>query len=588
MVVLLLALGLRLAHVAELRADVLFEHPPLDEDRYVEEARRLAAGRPWEPRPFWQPPGILFALGAVFSAFGDKSLLSAHVVQALVSTLACGLVFLVARRLFDVRVGLVSAAIVALHGGLVFTAGELLPATWAGVFDLVALLLLLDAKESRKHAVGAGLALGISAVFTPVILPFAVLAGMWLAREKSPHAGAFALAVALPILPITWRNYQYSGDLVLVSTNGGLNFFIGNNARYFETWNVRPGIHWSELADAPRAFGITKPVESSAWFTGQALAFVRAHPLDALALYLRKLLLFFHAAEIPRDSDVYLARKGVLRVLLAPRPLWLPGSALMAFAAVGLVSTARDAKTSRLPMAFLFTLAASVALFFVSGRYRVPVVPVLALYAAVGVFAVMKAQGRARLLLIGVAVGAGLLSIVPAREATTKCAAEPELFRGLALRKMGDAAGARAAFERGTTADPNDARPFFELGVQHDLAKNHAEAARAWERAGACDPTDLRARRMAATAWVRAGDRGAAIAAYRANIASQPLKTVFDRMQIAALHAEAGAGEEMLAEVRGAIEVDARFVKTTAHAFADSYRSKLDPAIWTRFDQLTR
>lgn len=93
---------------------------------------------------------------------------------------------------------------------IIFTGGELLPATWACAFDLLALLLLLDAEGSLQHAAGAGVALGISAVFTPVILPFAIAAGVLLLARRAPRSAlALAVGVALPIVPVTLRNLEY-------------------------------------------------------------------------------------------------------------------------------------------------------------------------------------------------------------------------------------------------------------------------------------------------------------------------------------------------------------------------------------------
>jgi hypothetical protein len=62
-VILVIALGLRLGHVLSQRGDVLFDHPALDEDEYVRSARALATGH-GEDRPYWQPPGLVYAMAA--------------------------------------------------------------------------------------------------------------------------------------------------------------------------------------------------------------------------------------------------------------------------------------------------------------------------------------------------------------------------------------------------------------------------------------------------------------------------------------------------------------------------------------------
>ena len=177
------ALGLRLWLLIDKHADVLFDHPVLDEQRYVDAARAMAHGLPAEQRPFWQPPGIEYALAALFKLAGP-GLLVPRLLQAVLSTASCLLLFAIGRRLFSIRIGLAAAAILAVHGVVVFETYELLPPTWMLFFDLVALHLLLIARERRTWpwALATGLALGVSAVFSPTILPFALVAAALVRR----------------------------------------------------------------------------------------------------------------------------------------------------------------------------------------------------------------------------------------------------------------------------------------------------------------------------------------------------------------------------------------------------------------------
>ena len=212
--ILAVALGLRLGHVLSQRGDVLFEHPSLDEGRYVDTARALVAGHV-EDRPYWQPPGLVYTLAATFEVAGP-GLLAPRLVQVAVSVASCALLFLIGRRLFDERVGLGAAAIAAVHGVLVFGCGELLPVTWIVASDLLALWLVLRAAQRRRGvaAAAAGLAFGVAAVFSPPIAPFAIVAGVLVRRP--PAIAALAGGVLLPIAPKTARNYRHWGELVVI------------------------------------------------------------------------------------------------------------------------------------------------------------------------------------------------------------------------------------------------------------------------------------------------------------------------------------------------------------------------------------
>ncbi|AUX44441.1 uncharacterized protein SOCE26_059050 [Sorangium cellulosum] len=594
--VLAVALLVRLVYLHELRGDVLFDNPPLDEERYATAARRLLGGSPFDHRPFWQPPGILFVLAATFRVAGD-GLYAPRLLQALAGTAACALAWVLARRLFGPRVAIASAAVVALHGLLVFAGGELLPAAWAGLLDLAALVLLLDAPRSAARAAGAGVLLGLAALFTPVVLPFAALAALVLfrTRERRVVPWAFAAAVLVPLLPVAAYNYLRSGELVLISTNGGLNFFLGNNERYLETLAIRPGPRWTELTQEPwRAARISEPGAASSWFFRRGLAFWAAHPIDALGLYLRKLWLFFHAVEIPRDTDLYAVRaeSRVLRALVGPRATGWPDVALIPLALVGIATSLRDRARPLLPLAFVAAQAAVYAFFFASARYRVPCVPVLAIFAAAGVAAIARAAPRARAALIAAAAALALACVVPVPEATMTPAGERDLYRGLAHRRLGDVDRAALHLRRATQADPGDPRPWLELGNALDARGQTVEAADAWERAAALDPWDLAPGRLASAARARAGDRAGAIRALEANVAAgkrAPQDYAVEQMQLVALHLDGGDTGAALRALRAAAAASPGHARSRAREIARAHRAALpDPAFWAAFDALVR
>jgi len=342
-------------------------------------------GRPTPPEPYWQPPGIVYALAAVFKVAGP-GLLAPRLVLALLSTGLVLLVFALGRRLFSERVGLWAALLSATHGVLVFAAGELLPATFIAFFELLALHLLFIARErgSWRWAAGAGLAIGVAVVFAPTMLVFLPLAALALAgRGRAPLVAALIVASALPIAPVTARNLRVSSERVLVSTNGGINFYIGNNPSYRETFTLRPGRHWMELTSEPDRAGFAQPGSRSRYFYGKGLAFVREQPGRALALFLRKLYLVFHGAEIPRDTDIYdaRARSPVIAGLVWPGPLFFPSVLLMPLALVGLWAAFAERRRVWPLLALFGSQALVMAAFFVSSRHRVPLLPLACLVA---------------------------------------------------------------------------------------------------------------------------------------------------------------------------------------------------------------
>jgi tetratricopeptide (TPR) repeat protein len=570
--ILAIAFVLRVAHVLGQRGDILFDYPVVDEETYVALARRLAQGQVADPRAWFQPPGLVYALGAIFYACGP-GLLVPRIVQALVSTASCGLAFVIAKRLFSTPVAFATAAVLAVHGVLVFESCELLPPTWMLAADLVAIWALLQVRERQTpgSAVGAGAALGVAAVFGPTVLPFA-LVGAWLLRRRPAFVGAFMVGVALPIVPVTIGNWQRAHEMVLVSTNGGLNLYIGNNDRYDDTLAIRPGPHWEALQDHPRP-----------WFMQQAAAFWADHPARALGLYVRKVFLYFDGPEIPRDTDIYAMRQSsaLLGTLVTRGPPWLPDGILIPLALVGALACWPERRRLATLYGFAAMQALAVAAFFVTSRYRVPALPVLAMFACAGVARVARADGRRRALAAGGFALTALVLNVSTRETRVSYAAELDFYRGMELKTyLHDPARATEYLLRATQEDPRDARSWFELGNVLDAAGRRQEAVEAWTRAGEVDPWDGRGRRRAAFVLAQRGDTYAAIALYEANIASRLRPEAYyapDHLSLALLHARQHEGERALDELEAARRADAGWFGANVSKAARAAHE--DPAI---------
>ncbi len=590
------SLALRLGHLFALRTDLLFDQPPLDEERYLALARQLARGAGFPREPHWQPPGVVYALAALLRLFGD-SLLWVRVAQAAVGSATVGLTFLLARRALPPWSALAAAALVALHGPSLYATSELLPEVWIALVNALALWALLRTAEQQVQprrwawAGGAGALLGLSAVFKPVILPFAGLALLWLLRpagRRLPLAVAFLVGLLLPLAPPALHNARTGAPSALVSTNGGLNLFLGNNERYRETLTTRPGRHWQELVDLePARAGATTPAQKSRHFLGKALTFAAQHPLKAAGLLLRKLYLFFNGWELARDTDLYAARERspVLAALVFDTGLPLPSGLLMPLAVLGLALTWRD-KRLRLLLFFALAQAAVTALFFVASRYRVPSFPAFAVFAVAGARALSRSQSAPRvwaLRWVALAALVGALCVRP-WEAEVSFASELSLYRGLAAQKA-DTAAAVAHFRRAAELDPADPRPWFELGNALAKLGQGDAAVDAWSRAAAADPWELRPRRRAAFLRFQEGKWPQARALLKANLDAgqrEPAQYAYEYFSLAQLDLREGNTPAALAALSEAARRDPAFWRSNVAELirSEGPQAPRDPAFW--------
>lgn len=576
--VLAVALALRVAYILSRRGDLLFDHPVVDEERYVAMGRTLAAGQVPDPRPWFHPPGLTYALALVFKLAGP-GLMAPRLVQALLGTASIALAYVLVKRLLGPRVALATAAVCAVHGVLVFECYELLPPIWMLAATLVALWAVLRAGEKQRwwDALGAGFALGVAAVFGPTVLPFGVLAALWL--RKPLLVSAFVAGVAVAVAPVTARNWHRGHELVLISTSGGINFYLGNNEHSDETLAIHPGVHWDELKDRPHHSGVESESGASAWYYDQGLAFWREHPARAAALYARKLYLYFDGPEIPRDTDVRTLRSGPLSVLVTAESPYVPDGILVPLALVGMALCWRDRRRLWLVHGFVAEQALVVAAFFVTSRYRVPAVPVLAMFACEGVRRVGETWRDSGSLVRRMAPAAACVALggalnLPTRESKGHFDAGLDFYRALALRNHErNPAASVPYFELATHEDPSDARYWFELGNTLDSLGRTRDAIPAWERAGEDDPWDARAYRRAAMALAKLGDLDGAIDVAESNIASHARPDAFyeaDRMNLVVLCARRGLQSRALAELAAAAQVDPAWFTSTAPSFTQS------------------
>ena len=193
------------------------------------------------------------------------------------------------------------------------------------------------------------------------------------------------LGSVLAIAPVTLRNLVVGGDAVLISYNSGINFYIGNNSRYEETVAIRPGWEWDALAARPRQAGLERPSRQSAFFWAEAWREIRSDPADYLRLLARKLFLLGHGEEIGRNQPIYFHRN---ESSLLAALLWKHGGIAFPFgiagplALSGLLLALRNRRGAPARPCIIITYGAGVIAFFITARYRLPMVPVLLLFAA--------------------------------------------------------------------------------------------------------------------------------------------------------------------------------------------------------------
>jgi tetratricopeptide (TPR) repeat protein len=448
-----LALAVRLAFIFEIRDLPTLHELVMDAQRYDTLARDIL-DHGWRPREaFYQAPLYPYLLAAVYAASG-RSLTAMRLAQALMGALTAVLAAVAGGRLWergggdDARRRTAAAAIAgvlaALYAPAVFYTPLLLKTVPVLFLESAALVLLLPPSGRRltpARALAAGSALGGAALLQESLLLLAPAAALyvmiaaheatkeaeeverpWRGRRRRGAGTALALVAgaALALAPAALLNHAASGEVLLTSSQGGMNFYIGNARGATGTYvplSSGSQIPERQRADAQRlaaafasrergrpvAPGDLDPGEVSRLLWRETWREIAAHPGAWLRLLARKVRLFWNAYELPDAEGFRVYRRESLLLRCDP----VVFGVVAPLAAVGLLALGRGCRHRRrgalLPALLAGAVCAAVAAFFVFGRYRLAVVPFLLPLAAAGALELIAVSTRARSISFGTA-----------------------------------------------------------------------------------------------------------------------------------------------------------------------------------------
>lgn len=505
-----LALLLRLWHLAEADQVPLFHMLVSDARSYADWAAQIVAGDLASSArgTFYQAPLYPYLLAAVLGAGGD--FWTVRIVQAVAGALACGLVASSARLSFGTAAGWSAGLLLAIYAPAIFADG-LIGKESVALLGMAVLLRLLVAvqRDSRGwHWWMLGITLGLLVLLRENFALLLPMLGGWLLlhwrgdSRRWRWLPALLAGTALVLLPVAARNWAVGGDFTLSTAQGGPNYYIGNHAGASGTYQpLRAGRSDTpfEQRDARELAQLAsgrelRPGEVSSYWFGQSLAFIAAQPLDWLRLQLRKSWMLAHAYELPDAEDLYIyATPGRLLGALVWIGHW---GVLLPLAVLGTVlSWPQRRQLWPVYLSVLLGLA-SVAAFFVLGRYRLPLLPMLAFLAGggIGVLLQLRARGQLRRALpaLVLALPVAILSNWPS-PAWTDPGGMREVNLGVGMARQGRYPEAMAHYRTALRLQPQLPEAHLNLGNLLAVQGHMSEALRHLEFAVAAAPDDAEA-----------------------------------------------------------------------------------------------
>jgi len=359
------------------------------EEFYDEIAKNLLSGKGYTHNPeegpnLARPPVYTLFLAGSYWAFGETNW-PILLFQMGMDALTCLLVYRIASEIFGEGVGRLSAWGAAAYPFFTYYAlrilSESLFTLLLALFVLLATRINLGSPKTKDFFL-LGLVGGVTTLCKTSFLMFPFLAATgFILKNKARRkvwfdAFVFILTMLSVIAPWTIRNYQATGEFLLVGAGGGYNFWLGNHI-------PTDGLDSDELSGEKlllleRAInrithgkGFALSPENDRNFAGEAFKEIRQSPGGFVQLLIRKFFRFWFSIFHP-------SHKKFEKFLVVIQ------SAILIPAGVGTgVSLKKHKPIAPLLMVILYYVGLHT-LTVATVRYSIPIMPYVIILAVYG------------------------------------------------------------------------------------------------------------------------------------------------------------------------------------------------------------
>ena len=451
--ILLVALALRYAYVIQI------ETPPFSDMADYEtmalnllDGEGLVMNTPHLVYQAYRPPLFPLFIAGGYRLFGVDPA-NIRILQVFLGTLTVLLVYLLTkellmgtngkasdpnRDLFAVRTGILAALLMTLEETAIFFCGQLLSET---LFTFLLVLLgTLILRGSRNPGLGVATLIGVVGgclmLTRPIAGPLFLFGVYWFfVRSRkfpaprplswkefslfdSPYSPPLIMLIYAGVIVMCWglRNQAVLGEFVPVSTNGGVNFYLGHHEGFgYDSFGRK-----EDIRRALRSEGINDEIIESKIFTHAGLDFIRENPGEDLSNTFKKLdYLYLEPADWrslfqpwkwwsyldspyrpwPWETNDSALRFWPVRDDRGNRivpsyrdwfwnegrlPLVFWGWPMILFTGFGFIVGIGKFRKLSFPLGMVLIYTLTLLLFFTNARFRAPILPFLYVFAAVG------------------------------------------------------------------------------------------------------------------------------------------------------------------------------------------------------------
>ncbi|MBL7070886.1 MAG: tetratricopeptide repeat protein [Candidatus Omnitrophica bacterium] len=575
-VIVFLALILRFIYLGQIASTPLFYFFSADSQHYNRIALEILGGNIAFKESVYMNPVYPIFLALTYAVAG-RSLISVGIVQAVLDSLSCVLLYMICVRAFKKKgIGLLAALTYACYSMAIFYTAFLMRATISVFVNLLLVFSLLNAKDRDRPFLWlvSGIIAATSTLITSNTLLFIPLLAVWFASldrkglKKVLRPVIFTAGILLILTPFSFRNYAIEGRFSPFSVQGGFNFYIGNSpgatGSYVPVRGVSdlPVVSITDsirLARDESGEMLTSSEASRYWFS-KSLRFIGGNPRLFLILLGRKFLLFWNNVELASNLNFYFCRK-YIPVLKIP---FFSFGMIAPFAMLGLVlAVKRRPPGASLIIIFIAAYMLSLLLYFVSARYRFPCAPFLIISASYAVFDLGELLKHRKIKDLSFYVAALIafsvfvnIDYFPVNSKNYFPTAHYNL--GLAYARSGELDKAVAEYKNAIEIKPDHVYAHYNLGFVYNRKDRVDEAIEKYKEAIKLDPDFDQAYNDLGIAYRRKGLLDEATAVYKKALEINP-DFAEAHYNLANVYSKKEMRAEAIAEYRKALEIDPDF-----------------------------
>jgi predicted negative regulator of RcsB-dependent stress response len=354
--------------------------------------------------------------------------------------------------------------------------------------NLLFLLYLLGISDRPDGAklFFCGIFLGICVITQGSILLFGVIAVAWIISRSTKDRPllvkrmlVFLSGLLIVIAATTLRNHLSENDFVPVAGNLGFNFYSGNNPQSTGTFFSPENITLNQedmfrdsriIAEAAEGKKL-KTSRASAFWMRKSMDYAYHNPLDFSRKFIKKIFLLFSPKEYVHDIEYNLIslRSVALKIMFKDMKYIMP------FVLIGLFIGIKELKKNALLYLYIVTFVFSIAVFFVTARYRLMLVPVFMIFAAVAIDRFIcyfrSRQWRSLKILCVIWIGVFIvlnytnLFALPIKTGANTAAFEYHMVNALTHEKNNDYSPALLELEQASRLEPYNRRAISRQGL---------------------------------------------------------------------------------------------------------------------------